>query len=232
MGGGSGGQRSIALAAPRYKIEHLTETNDSQALVPAFIYIFVRAGVFYETSGHLPESPASPDKPVASSSPQGSKSLLLILTLSGLAAIYLSSGAIFVVALGLCDAVALVWAYHLVGRASEALQDQSQNGGSVIYSANGLLTHPANPQDSGTPRWISLLRDVSVAAAVFTGWAALAFESKQFGELHYAGPPRMRDDGVDPWSFGLSFGTIILSIGAVIVHVGLFGALLLMVSPG
>ena len=199
-------------------------------MLPAFVFASVRAGVFSEPLAHHAEASSSLDKPL-SSSVQGSTTLLLILTTSGLAAIYFPLGSVSVLALGLCNAVALVWAFQLFSRAQEVAQDEHQHGGGVIYSANGLLTQPVTPQDASTPRWVLIWGDVAVAAGVSMGVAALAWEGVHFGQLHYDGPPHERDPALPPWFYGVSFANILLALASVITHMGMFSALLLMVCP-
>lgn len=174
-----------------------------------------------------PDSPRSPTKPGATTTTHGSKSSLAILTLAGIVTVYAHSGSISVVALGLSNAILQVLAFHLVERARGAAH-HLQNGDSVIYSANGLLTQPVKPQGSSTAQWMSLLRDVSAAAALTTGLAAASLESRRFGGLGYYGI--LGQIMGQHWVFGQGALSVLFGIVTLLVHIVLFGALVLMVS--
>lgn len=198
-----------------------------QALLPLLIFLSTSGGIFEETSPQ-DEAPASPVKDRHTSSTSGSKSTLLLLTVSGVVAVYAHLGSISAVALGLSYAVLQVLAFHLVERARAAAQHHVPNGGSVIYSASGLLTQPTKPPVSSEEQWLSLIRDVSTGGALTTGVAALTLESLRFGGLAYYG--LLGQAMGDHWVFGQGVLSLVYALGTIIVHMAMYGALLLTVS--
>lgn len=192
------------------------------------MYISVRGGIFEERSHHQLESPASPPKPKVVTAAHASRTTIAILTISGLVAVYAHAGSITVIALGLSDAVLEVLAYRLVERAQEAARQHLPNGGSVIYSANGLLTQPTKPTFSGEEQGVSILRDVAAAGAMTTGVAALSLEGLRFGGLANYG---MIGQAVGThWVVGQGILSISYALSTVLVHMLMFAALILMVS--
>jgi hypothetical protein len=76
-------------------------------------------------------------------------------------------------------------AFLLIERAR--VEAKQNSGGSVIYSANGLLTQPSAPSNGGANVVLTVLRDVAVASAVCTTFASVTLESFSFGGLAYRG---------------------------------------------
>lgn len=175
-------------------------------------------------------SPTGSDKPRATATSNSSTTPLVILSTSGVAAIYASSGSNTALSIGLSYAILTSLALVLVGRARAESQHGAQNGGStVIYSANGFLSQPDKPSLSASDITISVIRDVSAAAAVGTGVAALALESFSFGGLAYWGV--LGQAMGDRWVLGQAVLNAVFGLGMVVVHLGMEGALLVMVSP-
>lgn len=193
-------------------------------MLPILLYTLTRSGVIDEVATQ-PDSPRSSTKPGAGAMPT-SRSSLTILTLAGLATVYAHSGSISVIALGLSHAILQVLALHLIERARGAAH-HLQNGDSVIYSANGLLAQPVKPIGSSENQWMSILRDVSAASALTASVAAVSLESLRFGGLGYYG--LLGQVMGQHWVFGQGILSVIFAFGTVLVHVILFGALLLMV---
>lgn len=198
-----------------------------QALLPLLIFLSTSGGILEETNTQ-DEAPSSPVKDRHTPSTSGSKPTLLLLTVSGVVAVYAHLGSISAVALGLSYAVLQVLAFHLVERARAAAQHHVPNGGSVIYSASGLLTQPTKPPISSEEQWLSLIRDVSTAGALATGVAALTLESLRFGGLAYYG--LLGQAMGDHWVFGQGVLSLVYALGTIIVHMAMYGALLLTVS--
>lgn len=197
-------------------------------MLPLLLYAFMKSGIFDE-SDTRPDSPgASPTKPTHTSSSYGSRTDLIIATLCGLVAAYSHSGSISVVALGLSHAILEVFAFNLIERANGASQHQLQNGGSVIYSASGLLTQPAKPTESSKEPRVSMIRDVSAAGTLATATATMVLESRRFGGLAYNSFVGHAVGG--EWMYGQGILSVVYGVGIVIVHMVMFGALLMMVS--
>lgn len=190
------------------------------------IFLSTKAGIFESITAASASPPSSPTKPgsTRSSYEHGSKTTLAIITASGLVAVYAHSGSISVIALGLSYAALEALALNLVERA----RDQPRDVGGVIYSANGFLTQPVKPMASGTDQWTALSRDVSAAAGVSLGLAALSLESLRFGGLAYYG--LLGQAMGDHWVFGQSILSVVYALGTVVVHVVMSGTMLLMVS--
>ncbi|KAF2159278.1 glycosyltransferase family 90 protein [Zasmidium cellare ATCC 36951] len=73
-----------------------------------------------------------------------------------------------------------------------------------------------------------MVRDVSVAGGIATSAAALVLESRRFGGLAYYG---LVDQAMGAgWEFGQGILSIVYGGGIVIVHMVLFGALLMMIQ--
>ncbi|KXT11496.1 hypothetical protein AC579_2418 [Pseudocercospora musae] len=201
----------------------------AKALLPALIYTLVRGAVL---ESHFPEpsspTPASPTKPSAVTVPYASRLTLFVFTTSALVAVYSHAGSVTAIALGLSYAVLEVLAYHLIARAHGASPPPGQRGGSVIYSANGLLAQPSGPSLSDEERCMSTLRHVSAAGALTTGLAALTLESVKFGGLAYYG--LLGQAMGSHWVFGQSIVSVLYAIATVLMHIVMYGALILMVS--
>ena len=198
-------------------------------MLPLLLYAFVRARIFDEAD-RRPDSPvASPTKSTHASPGYGSRIDLIIATLAGLIAAYSHSGSISIVALGLSHAVLEVFAFNLIERANGAAQHNLQNGSSIIYSASGLLTQPAKPSNPSEEPWVAMIRDVCAAGGIATSTAALVLESRRFGGLAYYG--LVGQAMGSEWEFGQGILSIVYGGGIVTVHMVMFGALLMMVSP-
>lgn len=163
-------------------------------------------------------------------SQSGSKTNLLVLTLSGLVSVYAHAGSITVVALGLSYAVLEVLAFHLIERAQDISRHHNQNGGSVIYSASGMLTQSSAPSVPTEERWLSVLRDVSMAGAFTTTVAGITLEGLHFGGLinygligHLLG---------DHWQSGQGVVAVVYALSTVLIHIVVFAATVFMVSCG
>lgn len=151
----------------------------------------------------------------------------MVLTISGLIAVYAHSGSITVIALGLSYAILEATAFRLVERAQGVAKHQLQNGESVIYSARGLLSQPSKSALPPQEQWVALARDVSAAASILTGFAALSLESLRFGGISYYG---LIDQALgENWVAGQGFLSIPYALGIVLVHMVKSGSLLLMV---
>ena len=159
----------------------------------------------------------------------GSKTSLVVLTAAGVAGVCAASGSNTVLSLGLSYASGTALALRMVEAArQEATSHDTRNGGSVIYSANGFLAQPDRPATSGEELAITVARDVAVAAAVGTGIATVALESFSFGGLAYWG--LLGQAMGERWVFGQAVLSVVYGVGMVMVHVGVYGGMLVMVS--
>ena len=195
------------------------------------IYLLLQNEILGSSDATLPDSlPASPDKSRTSQTlpTHGSKTALTILTLSAVAAIFAAAGSNATIALGLSYAVLEALAFLLVERARAETQSGRQNGGSVIYSTNGLLSQPAKPTGSSTNVQITVIRDVSLAAAISTSVAALALENFTFGGLAYWGV--IGQVMGEKWVVGQGILTRVIGVVMVGVHLVKDGTALIMVS--
>ncbi|CAK4032336.1 glycosyltransferase family 90 [Lecanosticta acicola] len=199
----------------------------AKALLPLLIHLFTKSGVFEPSDTQL-ETPASPVKDRHASSTYGSKSTLALLTVSGLVAVYAHLGSISAVALGLSHAVLQVLALDLVERAKGAAKHHTSNGGSVIYSASGLLTQSTKAPASNQEQWLALVRDVSTAGGLAAAVAALTLESFRFGGLAYYG--LLGQAMGNHWVFGQGVLSLVYAVGTIAVHMAMYGALLLAVQ--
>jgi hypothetical protein len=149
--------------------------------------------------------------------------------LAGLTASFAAAGSNATVALGLSYAIVTTLAFLLVETAHAEAKSGRQPGGSVIYSANGLLSQQHSNAGLGKEATTSVIRDVALAAGVATGFAALTMESFRFGGIEYW-PMAAKILG-DEWilmngSWRLIYGACLIPVHAVMEPV-----LLLMVSP-
>lgn len=203
----------------------LTEAFD-QALLPGAIWAIAKLDLF----GH--EEPSSPRSPNVERGTRrgigGSKTALAIGLLSAAVALYATTGSIATIALGLCEALVLALAYILIERALVDARHSTANGGSVIYSANGLLSQPSKPAVSEEDAPLVVARDTSMAAAIASGCACLTLESMSFGGLAYWG--LLGQAMGDNWVFGQWILTLLYGLVMVIVTMALYGTLLIMVS--
>ncbi|KXT00272.1 hypothetical protein AC578_1213 [Pseudocercospora eumusae] len=201
----------------------------AKALLPALIYTLVQSAVL-ESPATEPSSPtrASPTKPCAVTVPYASRLTLFVFTTSGLMAVYSHAGSVTAIALGFSYAVLEVLAYHLIARAHETSPSSGQRGGRVIYSANGLLAQPSGSSVSDEERWMSTLKHVSAAGALATGLAAVTLESLHFGGLAYYG--LLGQAMGSHWVFGQSIVSVLYAIATVLMHIVMYGALILMIQ--
>ena len=201
----------------------------AQGLIPVVIYCFARSDIIgNEAAGSGDSPPASPEKSRGQSSDSGSKTALAILSVSAVVATFAASGSNATIALGLSYAIIEASALLLVERAESEAQHGRRNGG-VIYSANGLLAQPARPAVSSFETHISVIRDVSAAAAAATGVAALTLESFTFGGLAYWG--LIGQVMGEKWVIGNAVLTVLYALAMVSVHMVVDSTLLTMVSP-
>lgn len=178
--------------------------------------------------------PGSPDKMRTSSLTQaavtsGSKTTLTILTCAAVVAIFAPVGSHATIALGLSYTIHTAFAFLLVGKArTEAQSGRLNGGGSVIYSANGLLSQPLKPATSPAESQMAVIRAVSATAALATGIAAFTLESFTFGGLAYWGI--IGQAMGDYWVFGQGIVTVVVGVGVVGLHAVVDWVLLIMVS--
>ena len=192
------------------------------------IYSFVQGEILgYDAGPDTP--PASPDKSRMQAQASGSKTTLAILTCSAVVAIFAAAGSNATIALGLSYAVIEALAFLLIERALSEAQHGRHNGGSVIYSANGLLSQPTQPAASGTESKFAVVRDVAAASAVATGIAALTLESLSFGVLAHWGivSPVLGEK----WLLWEGVLGVVYALVVIVVQMLMDGALLVMVSP-
>jgi len=196
------------------------------------IFAAARTGVFSggdDVPSQLPDSPTGSNKPVptvAATATYRSTTPLYILTCSAVVAVYVSSGSNTVVSLGLSSAVLASLTFLLVERA--IVEARQQNGGSVIYSANGLLTQPDMPVSTNAEPVIAVMRDVSAAAAIGSGVAALTMESLSFGGLAYYGVVGQAMG--NHWMLGQAVLNVAYGLSMAVVHMAMDALLLIMVS--
>lgn len=184
-----------------------------QALLPVLVYLSTGAGIFSDAAVG-----ASPDKARSSAlSSHGASTSLAVVTLCAVAAVYTSTVSLSANALGMSHAVLQVLSFQLVERAGRAGQHGDDSDGLLSQSAASNGEH-----------WLLVLRDVATAATATTALGALLFESSHFGGLQYYG--LLGQAMGDNWIFGQAILTVFYALGAVLVHVVMFGALLLMVS--
>lgn len=199
-----------------------------QGLLPLTIYVFLHTFDFVQTEPETP--PASPDKSRAqlSTSASGSKTSLTILTVAAVTASFAAAGSNATIALGLSYSIITTLAFLLVERAHSDARHGRQGGGSVIYSANGLLSQPTSNSGQGAEAKTSVIRDVALAGSLMTGLAALSMEKFHVGGMEYW-PMAARIMG-DEWI--IMDGTWRLVYGSVMVlpHAIMQATLLLMVS--
>jgi hypothetical protein len=149
------------------------------------------------------------------------------LTASAVAATFAALGSNATIALGLSHALVTSLAWLLVSHAYSTAN--SSNGGSVIYAANGSLSHPSSGSGGGEGSVVAVvIRDVAVAGAVCTAVAAIMLESFSFGGLAYWGLfGRVLGEQWQLWDGVLS---VAYGAGMVGVHMVVSGVSLLLVS--
>lgn len=191
------------------------------------IYAVSQTSIFADIgTQRVSDSPSSPIKPGAAAI-YGSKTPLLILTAAAVVAVYDSSGTNTVISLGLSYATLFALALLVTERASAEARE-SHSGGSVIYSANGFLSQPDKPASSPEDASLSVIRDVSAAAALGTLLAALTLESFTFGGVEYYG---LIDQAFgSQWVFWQAILSVLYWVFMVGVHMAMYATFLLMVS--
>lgn len=194
--------------------------------MPVTIYGIAHSGLWVNDHDNGPSTPSSAEKERRSQA-GGPTTILVILSLSALVAIYQSTGSNTVIALGLSYAFISAFALLLVERAySEALH--ARQNGSVIYSANGLLSQPSSQVETPLDSATTTLRDVSVAAATACSVAAVALDSWHFGGLAYWGV--LGQVMGDNWVLGQGILSFFYAVAIALDYVVLFVALILLVS--
>lgn len=158
----------------------------------------------------------------------GSKISIAILSLASVTASFAAAGSNATIALGLSYAIVTALAFLLVERAYSEARHGRQSGGSVIYSANGLLSQPSSNQGTGKGAMTSTIRDVALAAGIATGIAALSMESFRLGGLEYW--PRAAKILGDEWIIMNGSWRLIYGVCLIPVHVLMEPVLLIMVS--
>lgn len=202
-------------------------------LLPVSIYFLLR----WEVLGNAVEEETSPvggereklGMHVSAPSTAGSKTALAILTASGVLATFAPGGSGgTTVALGLSYTIFTALAFLLVGKAGTEAKSGRLNGGGVIYSANGLLSHAGKSVTAPGEAQMAVVRDVSAAAAVATGIATFALESFSLGGVTYSS---VIGQG---WGSRQVFGQNVLMFGyglvLVGVHCGVYWTVLVLVS--
>ena len=154
----------------------------------------------------------------------------VILTASAVAATSISVGSNSALTIGLSYALLGAVALLLIQRAKGYATYGGQLGGAVIYSANGLLSQPEESTTQGSHGInLALIRDVSGAAAFFTGLAAITLEGISFGDQAYLQVVGHLPRGdVSPLRVALL--NILYPAVMVVVHAAMDSALLLTVS--
>ena len=133
------------------------------------------------------------------------------------------------IALGLSFAIAEALAFLIVEKARAEAVSGRASGGSIIYSANGLLSHSSQQSHSATgDSRIAVIRDVAGASALCTGIAALTLESFTFGGLGYWGI--FGQVLGDQWIFWDSILGVVYALVSVCVHALNYATILLLVS--
>ncbi|GAB7358190.1 hypothetical protein MBLNU230_g0343t1 [Neophaeotheca triangularis] len=200
----------------------------AKALIPLLIFAIKDGGLLSDVdSGHLDVPAASPEKespPLHSTS----KSPMVLLSASAIAAVYSTSGSNMTVALGLSYAFASALAFLLIASIKTVAQSQRQTGSSVIYSANGFLAQPADGQQPLESIKLVVARDVSFAAALATGLAAITMESFDVGNAGVRAVTGRETDGereLRDVVIGLIFG-----VGIVLTHMVASSALLVLLQ--
>jgi hypothetical protein len=177
-------------------------------------------------NAHTADSPTGSDK-IQTLPTYASKTPLYILTASGITVIYASSGSSTVLSLGLSYAVLTASALWLLQNARVEAQQPAQNGGSVIYSANGFLSQHNKRTVSGYDVGLCVARDVSAAAALGTSIAAVALESLSIATMLDRGI--LGDIKGEEWVMGQLVRSAAYSLGMVVVHIIMNASLLAMV---
>ena len=196
------------------------------------MYSFLQTDVLgHDVFSSSPQSPpASPDKSRAQwTAASGSKTTLMILTSTAVIASFAALGSNATIALGLSYAIITALAFLLVEKARAEAASGRTIGGSVIYSANGLFSHTsqATPGSSGDSK-MAVIRDVAGASASCAGIAALTLESFTFGGLGYWGI--FGQVPGDQWVFWDGILGVVYAIVTIVVHVVVYGTILLLVS--
>jgi hypothetical protein len=193
------------------------------------VYFFLRSEVVGKVDDDA-SPPASPDKTrTFSNTASASKTALAVLTCSAVAATVAPVGSHATIALGLSYTILDAFAFLLVGKSgTEAKSGRLNGGASVIYSANGLLSHPGKSASSSGDCQMAVIREVSAVAALSTATAVFTLESFTFGGLAYWGV--IGQAMGDQWVFGQGIVTLVYGIGMVGVHCFMYWAILVMVS--
>jgi len=191
--------------------------------------VYAAAGAILSTSETGTSEHSNANKPAAVPV-AGSKTSLVILTTTALAAAFTSAGSNATVALGLSYALVSAAGILLVQRAKWLAQSSRSNGNSVIYSANGFLAQPEDAERSSSSDSSSdVVRDVCAAAGLATLVASVTLESWHVGGMlhHHEWAGR---SAVGNWVARNSYIGLAATLAILAVHMLMYQSLLLMVS--
>lgn len=156
----------------------------------------------------------------------GSRTALVILSASAVVAVHANTGTNTTFSLGASFALFASLSLLLVERARhETVQPSSQP---TIYSANGFLAQPETPAPSGKEATMSVIRDVSFAAAIGTAVTPFLLESWRFGGLSYWW--KLDDALGEGWVVGQAVLNIVYGLVMVGMNAVVYVATLLLVS--
>jgi hypothetical protein len=189
--------------------------------------VYTAAGAVLSTSETGPSEHSNANKPTAVPV-AGSKTSLVILTVTALIAAFTSAGSNATVALGLSYALVSAAGILLVQRAKWLAQSSRSNGG--IYSANGFLAQPEDTERSSSSSNSSdVVRDVCAAAGLATLVASVTLESWHFGAMlhHHEWAGR---SAIGNWVARNSYVGFAATLAILAVHMLMYQSLLLMVS--
>lgn len=199
----------------------------AQALLPLVVHAIGETGILpsCDSTSHGASSTESGKRRATRSS--SSAIPLYIQSASAVVAVHASSASNTTISLGLSHAFTLGTALVLVEVARAEAQQSNQNASGVTYSANGFLAQPDRPVLSAEESTSAVVRDVSAAATIGTGIAALTLEGAGFGGLAYYGLGQAMGND---WVLGQAVLGGVYALGTVIVHMAMLGSLLIMVS--
>lgn len=171
-------------------------------------------------------APTGPGKS-ASEPARGSNALLAILTASALAATYTFTVSNTSTALGSSYLVVTALAWLLLERAQSAARQSRSNGSSVVYSANGFLAQSPAPEADARDSAVALVRDLASAAAAALLLAAVSTASLDISSTAvWTFPGHTIVSG----TVGSRLLTFVYTVGSILVHVSMCGAILVLVS--
>ena len=200
-----------------------------QALLPCLLYLLAQSNLLGDEGTFASSSASEPvNKSARTTGLAGAKSGLVVLTGSALVASYTASGSVTPIAIGLSNAFLQALAFFLVERArSEAYYGRS-NGGSVIYSTNGLLAQQTKPDAPKRGVLMMIIRDVSAAAMLATAVAAIGLEQLTYNAVVY---PGVLHPKLEEHSLLVKTGFVILQgVSAILLNLSSLFTILLLVS--